>query len=77
MTSVASAKTLLPASLCVALAAAACMLYQNRRKRAVPLREGGKIKRILIYPFKSLPAIELDTADIRIDGLAYKTLKDR
>lgn len=68
---------LLPASLCLAMAALACIVYQNRRKTRMPLREGGKIKKILIYPIKSVSGIEVDTADLVTEGLVYKTLKDR
>lgn len=76
MAPAALAPALLPASLCLAVAAAAYMLLRNQ-KRASPLREGGKIKRILMYPFKSLPAIEVSSADIQIEGVAYKNLRDR
>lgn len=75
--SLALSTQVLPASLCVALAALACLLYKNRRRRPGPLLEGGKIRKILIYPVKSLPPIEVDSADIRIQGVAHKTLKDR
>ncbi|XP_003743333.2 uncharacterized protein LOC100902453 [Galendromus occidentalis] len=68
---------LLPASLCVASAAAILFLYQNRKRRAGPLEEGGKIKRIFIYPIKSVPPIEVSSADINIDGVSYKSVKDR
>lgn len=69
---------LLPASFCLAAAATACLLYQNiKSRKRISLQEGGKITKILIYPFKSLPPVEVSSAELTIEGVAFKTLKDR
>ena len=77
MTLAGSARVLIPTLICVAVAAVVHIVYRGQRRKKVPLVVGGKIKKILIYPFKSLSALEVDTAELTFDGLIHKTVRDR
>lgn len=64
-----------PLAACVGVAVVSyAALVRYRRKE---WRQGGTIKKLYIYPIKSLPPIEIMTAELRLEGLTYKGIKDR
>ena len=77
MTLTVTMATMLPASLCVVVATVACIAYRNQRRKKALVVEGGRIKKIFIYPIKSVPPLEVDSAELEIEGLTYKNVRDR
>ena len=57
----------------VALASYAALLRYRKRE----WRHGGIVKKVLIYPIKSLPPLEVMSAQLTLDGITYKGVRDR
>ncbi|XP_022689296.1 mitochondrial amidoxime reducing component 2-like isoform X1 [Varroa jacobsoni] len=60
----------------VATVAASYAVYQHVVNRA-KFKKLGTVKRLFIYPIKSLPPIELTRAYVTVHGMTYKDLRDR